>query len=64
MIFIKTTCVGMFLDLVNSSLGYGLGSRVLRPLNLIGQLAYFQNWTKTSINGVAPLYQGSILLCT
>jgi len=64
MIFIKITSVGMFLDFVNSSLGYGLGSRVFRPWNLIGQLAYFQNWIKTSIKGVAPLYQGSIFLCT
>jgi hypothetical protein len=43
MIFIKITSVGMFLDFVNSSLGYGLGSKVFRPWNLIGQLAYFQN---------------------
>jgi hypothetical protein len=64
MIFIKITSVGMFLDFVNSSLGYGLGSKVFRPWNLIGQLAYFQNWIKTSIEGVVPFYQGSILLCT
>jgi hypothetical protein len=42
MIFIKITSFGMFLDFVNSSLGYGLGSRVFRPWNLIGQLDYFQ----------------------
>jgi hypothetical protein len=64
MIFIKTASIGMFLDFVNSSLGYGLGSRVFRPWNLIGQLAYFQNWIKTSIEGVAPLYQGSTLFYT
>jgi hypothetical protein len=47
MIFIKTISVGMFLDFVNLTLGYGLGFRVFRPWNLhwnlIGQLAYFQN---------------------
>jgi len=31
MVFIKTTIVGMLLDFVNSSLGYGLNSRVFRP---------------------------------
>jgi hypothetical protein len=40
MIFIKTTCVGMLLDFVNSSLGYGLGSRVLRPWNLYLNLIF------------------------